>query len=229
VRPDRNPLRPDGDSKLPIFAFGKKIWSSITESRPDGLLNRLDGCKLEQKLLDTEEGPDGNPRHPDGWCFGLSGVRTVWHDVQTVGTMDRWASRRDDTSSERLAGNRFFLTFKQCRISGTLLNSGIPVKKHLYIQVILSNQNEANYKLTMPMIVRSSTRHGWKRLMTRAFWDDLLNLARKSFTIHVYIFFQGSSDLDGQAHLLFDQFLLMGPLRLRIQRMVLLSRLVDED
>jgi hypothetical protein len=28
------------------------------------------------------------------------------------------------------------------------MNSGIPVEKHLYIQVILSNQNEANYKLT---------------------------------------------------------------------------------
>jgi hypothetical protein len=28
---------------------------SITESRSDGLLRRLDGCKLEQKLLDTEE------------------------------------------------------------------------------------------------------------------------------------------------------------------------------
>jgi hypothetical protein len=28
------------------------------------------------------------------------------------------------------------------------MNSGIPVKKHLYKHVILSNQNEANYKLT---------------------------------------------------------------------------------
>jgi hypothetical protein len=32
--------------------------------------------------------------------------------------------------------------------SEILLNSGISVEKHLYIQVILSNQNEANYKLT---------------------------------------------------------------------------------
>jgi hypothetical protein len=37
-------------------------------------------------------------------------------------------------------------------------------------------------------------------LMTRAFWDALLNLVKKSFcTIHVYIFFQGSLDLDAQA------------------------------
>jgi hypothetical protein len=44
----------------------KKSEASITESRPDGLLRRLDGCKLEQKLLDIEEGPDGNPHRPDG-------------------------------------------------------------------------------------------------------------------------------------------------------------------
>jgi hypothetical protein len=35
-----------------------KTWSN-TESR-------LDGCKLQQKLLDTKKGPDGNPRRPDG-------------------------------------------------------------------------------------------------------------------------------------------------------------------
>jgi hypothetical protein len=36
--------------------------------------------------------------------------------------------------------------------------------------------------------------------------------------------FLGSSDLDGHAYILFDQFFLMGLLRLRIQKMVLLSR-----
>jgi hypothetical protein len=81
----------------------------------------------------------------------------------------------------------------------------------------------------MHMIVRSYTRNGWRKLMTRIFWDDLLNLVRKSFfTIHVCIFFQASSDLNGQAHLLFDQFFPIGPLRLRIQRKVLLSRLMDK-
>jgi hypothetical protein len=63
-------------------------------------------------------------------------------------------SGRDGTSSERLSGNQFFLTCKQCRNSGTLLNSGIPVKKHRYIQVILSNQNEANYTLTNSLELR---------------------------------------------------------------------------
>jgi hypothetical protein len=36
-----------------------------------------------------------------------------------------------------------------------LLNSEIPVKQHLYIQVILSKQNKANHKLTCPMPVRT--------------------------------------------------------------------------
>jgi hypothetical protein len=42
-----------------------EAWS-ITESRPDGLLKRPDGCNLEQKLLDTDECLDGNLRRPDG-------------------------------------------------------------------------------------------------------------------------------------------------------------------
>jgi len=38
--------------------------------------------------------------------------------------------------------------YNSAESSETLLNSGIPIKKHLYIQVILSNQNEGNYNLT---------------------------------------------------------------------------------
>jgi len=41
-----------------------EAWSN-TKRRSDGLLRRPDGCKLEQKLLDTVEGSDGNPRRPD--------------------------------------------------------------------------------------------------------------------------------------------------------------------
>jgi hypothetical protein len=36
---------------------------------------------------------------------GLSGVRTGWHIVWTNGTVDRWASGRDNTSFEWLTGN----------------------------------------------------------------------------------------------------------------------------
>jgi hypothetical protein len=48
-----------------ILERKSEAWSN-TESSPDGLLSRPDGCKLEQKLLDTNEGPDGNPRLLDG-------------------------------------------------------------------------------------------------------------------------------------------------------------------
>jgi len=92
ARSDGNPRCPDGCSNLPLFELGRKSEASRSLSRLDGLLRRPDRCKLEQKLLDAEEGLDGNPRRPDGWCFGLLGVRTVWHFVRMAGTMDRWAS-----------------------------------------------------------------------------------------------------------------------------------------
>jgi len=49
-RPDGNPRRLDGGSNLPISVFWNeilKLWSN-TECRPDVLLKRPDGCKLEQ-------------------------------------------------------------------------------------------------------------------------------------------------------------------------------------
>jgi len=53
VRPDEKPRRPDGVSIFPYLNL-ERIWSwSIIIGRPDGLLIGLDGCKLEQKLLDT--------------------------------------------------------------------------------------------------------------------------------------------------------------------------------
>jgi hypothetical protein len=80
--------------------------------------------------------------------LGLSGIRTVWHVIRTDGTMDRWVSRRDGRVVRTADREPILLTCTQCRFSEALLNSGIPVKKHLYKQVILSNQNEANYNLT---------------------------------------------------------------------------------
>jgi hypothetical protein len=94
--------------------------------------------------------------------LGLSGVRTVWQVVRTAGTVDRWASGRDDTSSGQLAGNRLFWLPES---SETLLNSGNPVKQHLYIQVILSKQNEANHKLTAVFKVSWSLEIGGSRLV----------------------------------------------------------------
>jgi hypothetical protein len=92
------------------------------------------------KLLNTEEGPDENPRLPDGWCFSLMCVWTVCHIVRTVYTLDSWAFRRYDTSSGRLAWKRIFWLANCVESSETLLNSGIPDKKHLYKEVILSNR-----------------------------------------------------------------------------------------
>jgi hypothetical protein len=71
---------------------------------------RIDGSWSNSKLLDIEEGPDRNPRHPDGWCFSLKCVRTVWHVVRTADALDSWASGRYDTSSGRLVlvGNQIF-------------------------------------------------------------------------------------------------------------------------
>jgi hypothetical protein len=52
---------------FPYFLLERKYEArSITKSHPDRLLSHLDGCKLEQKLLDTEECPDGKPHRPDG-------------------------------------------------------------------------------------------------------------------------------------------------------------------
>jgi hypothetical protein len=124
----------------------ERIWSwSIIGRRPDELLSRPNGCKLAQKLLDTVKGSNGNTRRQDGWwliCLASKRYGT------SSGRMDKWAFGRDDTSSGRLAGNRLFWLAES---SETLMNSGIPVKQHLYIQVILSKQNKANHKLTIWM------------------------------------------------------------------------------
>jgi len=80
--------------------------------------------------------------------LGLSGVRAVWHAIRTDGKVDRWASGRDGTVVRTVDRELILLTCTQCRFSETLMNSGIPIKEGLYKQVILSNQNEANYNLT---------------------------------------------------------------------------------
>jgi hypothetical protein len=78
----------------------------------------------------------------------LSGIRTVWYVIRTDGTVDIWASRRDGTiirTADREA--EIYWLVSSAESSETLLNSRIPVKQHLYIQVILSKQNEANHNL----------------------------------------------------------------------------------
>jgi hypothetical protein len=64
----------------------------------------------ERMILWSVEHPDGMVRRPDGWNYRQMSVRTGWHVVRTAGKEPK------------------SLTRKQCRISGTLLNCGIPVK-----------------------------------------------------------------------------------------------------
>jgi len=125
ARQNGNPRRPDGCSDLPITVFWKEIRSlSNTESRPNVLLKRPDGCKLEQFEAS---------RHS-----GRSGRKVLV--VRTDDALDSWASGRYDTSSGRLVGNRIFWLVNCAKSSGSTLNSRIPVKKHHYKEVILSNR-----------------------------------------------------------------------------------------
>jgi len=86
VRPDGKPHRPDGVSIFPYLNL-ERIWSwSITAGRPVGMLRGPDGFKLEQKLLDTVEGPDGKIRRLDGWCW------SVWRPDGMTRCSDGWNS-----------------------------------------------------------------------------------------------------------------------------------------
>jgi hypothetical protein len=72
------------------------------------------------------------------------------------GRMEQWTDDCPDEMTRRLdgwQGTENFWLVNSSESSETLLNSGIPVKKHLYIQVILSKQNEANYNLTTGLIL----------------------------------------------------------------------------
>jgi len=127
------------------LCFGKKSWSfgqTLSVIQTGCWIVRTDASWSSLNLLDIEEGPDGNPRRPDRWCFSLMGIQMVWHVVQTAGALDRdsWAPGQYDTSSRRLVGNWIFWLANCAESSGKLLNSGIPVKKHILKEVILSNR-----------------------------------------------------------------------------------------
>jgi len=101
ARPEGNPRRPDGCINLHLFELGKKIWSwSIIGRRPEG-------CKLEQKLLDTVEGLEGNPRRPDEWCLvcQASGLYCT-----SSGRLELWTDERPDGMTRCLdwQGTDFF-------------------------------------------------------------------------------------------------------------------------
>jgi len=97
---------------FPFLCFGRKSHSwSNTGRRPDVLLKRPDGCKLEQFEASRHRGRSG---------------RKVLV-VQTNDALDRWASRQYITSSGRLQGIRFLWLVDSAESSRRTLNSWIPV------------------------------------------------------------------------------------------------------
>jgi hypothetical protein len=95
-------------SHICVFEWNPKAWSNI-ESRSEGLMNRPDGCKLEQFEASRHRGRSKREScYLDRWCFSLMCVRTVWHVVRTASALDSWASGRYDTSSGWLTGNQIF-------------------------------------------------------------------------------------------------------------------------
>lgn len=102
ARLDGNPRRPDSYINLPLFELRKKIWSwSITGCRPDELLRRLDGCKLEQKLLDIVEGLDGNSRRPNEWYLVCQASERY---CTSSGRLELWTDERPDEMTRRPHG-----------------------------------------------------------------------------------------------------------------------------
>jgi hypothetical protein len=132
--PDGNPRRPDGCSYLPLFELGKK--SEASRSR---------------RVIQTD---CWFVRTDTSWNRSFSIQKSVWTGIHVFRMDDAlvwWASGRYDTSSRRLehwiAGRPDGMTRRPDGWQGTafsdlwsaqnlleaLLNSGIPVEKHLYI------------------------------------------------------------------------------------------------
>jgi hypothetical protein len=90
-----------------------------TESRSDVLLKRSDGCKLEQFETSRHRGRYGREVvivQTDGPPYGMTRRSNGW--------------QRTEFSALQTVQN----------LLEALMNSGIPFKKHLYKEVILSNK-----------------------------------------------------------------------------------------
>jgi hypothetical protein len=93
-----------------------KLWSN-TEGRPDRLLKRPDKCKLEQFKASQNRGSSGR-------------------ESTSSGRLVLWTAERPDDWQ----GTEFSDLQTVQNLLEAFLNSGIPVKKHYYIEVILSNR-----------------------------------------------------------------------------------------
>jgi len=129
ARSDENPHRPDDCSNLPIFDFGKKIWSLVEHWVSSGRAAETSG-QMQAGAV---------------WSFSTQRkVQTGIHVVRTDDAMKTLAENphRPDGMTCRPDG------WQGTEFSGSTLNSGIPVKKHHYKEVILSNRMRPIYKLT---------------------------------------------------------------------------------
>jgi hypothetical protein len=108
TRPDGIPHRPDGWLIFPFLKLGKNQW---TVRELIGVRTCCWNVWTEQAGTEASRYDVGvrteEARRPNRWCL------SVWClDGMTRcpdGTVDRWASGRDDTSSGRLTGNlKFF-------------------------------------------------------------------------------------------------------------------------
>jgi hypothetical protein len=122
----------------------ERIWDcSSTERRSNVLLKRPDKCKLDRTFSIQYSVQMEWSRRPDGWCWSVLAVRTVRHVVQTDGTVDRWASRRDG-SIVRKADRKswILLTSKQNRLRSLWIVESL-FTASLHISDFVQTQNEA--------------------------------------------------------------------------------------
>jgi hypothetical protein len=120
VRPNGKPRRPDVCINLPIF------WTWKESEADRSLMDIRTGC------WDVQTNASWNRSFSIQWRVRTERyvVRTGWHVVRTDGTVDRWASWRDDTSSGRLIGNQNSSIFS-AESSENALTSGILVYSNI--------------------------------------------------------------------------------------------------
>jgi len=148
---------------LPFHGTWKLIinWSS-TERRPDVLLKRPDGCKLDRTFSTQYSVWTEWLRRSDGWCWSVLAVWTVRHVIRMDGTVDKWASGRDG-SIVRTANRKLeiLLTCRQNRPTSLWIVESL-FTASLHISDFVQTENEAKiltqlfYKL---LIIWVTCRH----------------------------------------------------------------------
>jgi hypothetical protein len=114
------------------------VWTGCWNVQTDASWNRSFSI---QRSVRTEK-----PHRPDRDALVWRSFRRYDTSSGRLGTMNRRASGRDDTSSERLAGNRNLWLANSAESSEALLNSRIPVKSATLHRSDFVQQNATNTK-----------------------------------------------------------------------------------